>query len=212
MRTRAMSFVLLVACGGASDDVRRPRVGNAKLPVFPSSPWGKVFEFDAAFTLGNVASGGATQVLRAEVTDLRQVGDARVARLGWSTGPATGVQADVTLAAGAQPGPHQIVESPRGLAFFAAGTTDAQIEAALGSPDTWMFPMPSEARPELAGPEGQRARLGERDGAPLYCYSVEQPEPCAAGCAGEICVASEAGLVSVGGAWSPDGLLYEAAP
>ncbi|MEZ4365565.1 MAG: hypothetical protein R2939_04670 [Kofleriaceae bacterium] len=212
MKTRALGVLLLVACGGSSAAPgKRQRVGNAALPPFPDSPWSAVFVLDARFDLMATDALGTAHVLHAEVDQLRAVGDARVARLVWEAGAQGAALAPVTLAAGAQPGPHQIVESPRGLALMSATATDDEIAAALRSPTTWMFPTPSRERPELDGPEGQSARLGWRDGEPVYCYAVEQPAPCAP-CGGEVCVAAERGLVSIGGAFAPDGLLYERAP
>lgn len=194
--------LLLAACGGSPSTPARRPVRNAVVAEIPGSPWAAVFVDGARFELrGPEPALGSDEppVLTAEVTGLRMVGGARVAQLTWT-------------GAGATPatGPGHVVESARGLAFAPADATDAAIAADQASPAFWMFPTPSPAHPDFAGPDGQNVTLSQRDGAALYCYRQEAAL-CGGLCTSEICVAPGAGIVSLGGAWAPGGQLFTAA-
>lgn len=200
--------------GATAADPHRAGGTLAPAPTIAGSVWSDVFEVGATFRLAAGDDDERIEVV-ATVAEVRGAGDARVARLTWQYRPAGGALAPTRIADRAGHALDQVAENPRGIAFFAADATDAQIAAYVASPSSWMYPTATADQPEILGPGGARSSAAQRDGWPVYCYGV-RAEPCGDDevCGSDVCVATSgaAGIVSISGAWSPENAEVRAEP
>ena len=194
MRHLALTLMLaLAACGGPQ------KTGAAGKP----SLWRPLVTRGARFTLLNYntpSQPSTDDAILVEVTDVRPVAGAAIARLSWRLGTE-----DVS---DREHIPVQIAVKGADAWFLPAEADDAAVATALAGPPSYRDP-----QPDVAPTADNGYRFAQTTGTafgPVTCVGHLRPQgdECEDTCSGMVCFSPDLGIVAVEGTASPNFELY----